>query len=110
MRYKTGNGDGKPIIFRLSLESGRDGLITFFVRYPDEGGVSELLHKYINIVAIFDAADSSPWHYRYGLLEGGDAGGGDPIHSNSFLSLFEIAFKLNISLDVTRDTATPALS
>jgi len=22
--YKTGNGDGKPIIFRLSLESGRE--------------------------------------------------------------------------------------
>lgn len=27
---KTGNGDGKPTTFRLSLESGRDGLITFF--------------------------------------------------------------------------------
>ncbi len=31
LRYKTGN-NGKPTIFRFSLESGRDGLITFFFR------------------------------------------------------------------------------
>src|ERR1700690_4418616 len=42
---KTGNGDGQPTIFRFSLESGRDGLITFFAQIPRRRRVSELLRK-----------------------------------------------------------------